>query len=47
MLGSVAPSPPTPLPRFTGARGGLVVSGQLSVVSGQVSRGRESAGVAM
>jgi hypothetical protein len=23
VLGSVAPSPPTPLPRFTGARGGL------------------------
>ena len=26
----MAPSPPTPLPRFTGARGGLVVSGQWS-----------------
>ena len=25
VLGSVAPSPPTPLPRFTGARGGLCV----------------------
>jgi hypothetical protein len=23
--GGIAPSPPTPLPRFTGARGGLIV----------------------
>lgn|GEM_PF-607907 len=30
LVGSVAPAPPTPLPRFTGARGGLVVSGQES-----------------
>ena len=32
----VAPSPPTPLPRFTGARGELAVS--------QASRGREPTG---
>ena len=34
----VAPSPPAPLPRFTGARGGSGVQ--------RASRGRESAGVA-
>jgi len=28
--GWLAPSPPTPLPRFTGARGGLLVGGQES-----------------